>query len=73
MPRKQRFKPSRKPQPLNEENPTPHSPPQTRGRSTRPPDGLPSRERQERGSDASEAKPSGDAARVSGVHSDRQG
>ncbi len=73
MPRKQRFKPSRKPKPLNEEIGSSASPPQTRVASSDRSDGLPARERQERGADSSEVHPSSDAARVSGVHSERQG
>lgn len=73
MPRKQRFKPSRKPKPLNEEIGSSASPPQTRVASSDRTDGVPSRERQEHGPDASEVNPSGEAARVSGVHSERQG
>lgn len=70
MPRKQRFKPSRKPKPLNEEIGSSASPSQTRVASSDRTVGLPSRERQERGPEPSEA---GDAARVIGVHSERQG
>ena len=71
MPRTQRFKPSRKPKPLNEEIGSSASPPQTRVASSDRTDGVPARERQERGPDAAEVNPSGDAARVSGVHRER--
>lgn len=73
MPRTPRFKPSRKPRPSNEELGSSASPPQPRVASSDRADGVPSRERQERGPDAAEATPSGDAARVSGVHRERQG
>lgn len=70
MPRKQRFKPSRKPKQMNEESGPSASPPQPRVASSDRTDGVPARERQEHGPDG--AEPSG-AARAGSAQREHQG